>query len=515
MKCVPRWLVAGIFLLLMAVSSSVFAIAVSDAIKATDNLNVRATASTTGTLITTKPLGSVGTVNAGPTVANGFMWWNIIWDTGSQGWSVDTYMVLNTPTAKPFVNGGGIQVVTGNTNTRASASTTGTLLATKSIGATGIIAGGPYFANGYVWWLINWTGGPQGWTVQDYLIAYTFPTITSVTASCAPSSISVNQTTQCSGVVYGTGNFSTQGFWSIVSGGGSISGAGVYTAPSSATTSVIRVTSAADATKYGNTTVTPVTVAAPTVTGVTVSCAPTSVQVNQTAQCSATVNGTGSPSQSVNWALTAGGGSVNASGLYIAPSTLPSPATASIRATSVQDGTKFGTGSVTTTAPSGFAQSSANVFLDVSGSGWFLENWTGVTSNPTSPAAYHGDNSVEVKTTTQWGRVQFTSWANYRFNTAGYDSISFWVNVGQSESEVLYVGLLNSSYQAIQYVNILNPLYVEGGTLNSYQWKLVTIPLSAIVGSNTFIYGVEIQSGNPATFNFDDLRFNLYGACVQ
>ena len=244
MKCIPRWLRGGIFFLMLSVSSSVFAIAVNDAIKTTTaDINVRATASLTGTIITTKPLGSVGTVNAGPTVANGFTWWNIIWDTGSQGWSADSNLVLNTPTAKPFTNGSGIQVVTGNTNTRSSASTAGTLFATKGIGATGVVAGGPTFANGYAWWLINWTGGPQGWTVQDYLLAYTFPIITSVTASCSPSTISVNQTTLCTGVISGTGNYSNQGFWSVVSGGGSISGSGVYTAPATATTASIRATS--------------------------------------------------------------------------------------------------------------------------------------------------------------------------------------------------------------------------------------------------------------------------------
>jgi hypothetical protein len=465
----------------------------------------------------------VGTITAGPTSANNLTWWSIIWDTGSQGWSAEssagqTYLLINTPTPKSFVNGSGIQVVTGNTNTRASASTTGTLLATKSIGATGVVAGGPYIANGYAWWLINWTGGPQGWTVQDYLVSYTFPpTITSVTASCSPAAISVNQSSQCSGAIYGTGAYSTLGYWSVISGGGSISSSGLYTAPSYPTNATIRATSAADASKYGNTTIT-VTAAASTVSSVSVSCTPTSLQVSQTAQCSATVSGTGSPSQSVNWSLVSGSGTVNASGLYSAPSTVPSPATASIRATSVQDGTKYGTASVTTTATPAWSSAVPDVFLDESGSGWYLETWSGVMSNPLSPAAYRGDNSLEVKTTAAWGRVQFTTWANYRFDTLGYNSLSFWVNIGQSEGEVLYVGLLNSSYNVIQYVNILDPTkpaYVENRMLNSYQWKLVTIPLTDLAGANTFIYGVEIQSGNPATFNIDDLRFNQNGACVQ
>ena len=49
----------------------VLALAVNDAIKATASLNVRSTASTSGTITATKATGSVGTITSGPTTATG------------------------------------------------------------------------------------------------------------------------------------------------------------------------------------------------------------------------------------------------------------------------------------------------------------------------------------------------------------------------------------------------------------------------------------------------------------
>ena len=55
------------------------------------------------------------------------------------------------------------------------------------------------------------------------------PTITSVTASCTPTSVQTGQTSQCSPKVSGTGSYSSAVIWSAVSG--TISSSGLYTAP--------------------------------------------------------------------------------------------------------------------------------------------------------------------------------------------------------------------------------------------------------------------------------------------
>ena len=91
--------------------------------------------------------------------------------------------------------------------------------------------------------------------------------------------------------------------------------------------------------------------------GVTVAVTPTpvSVRVGQTRQFSATVTGT--PDTSVTWGVNnvSGGnatvGMIAAGGLYLAPSTVPNPATVNVQATSVASPTSTGSAAVTILPP--------------------------------------------------------------------------------------------------------------------------------------------------------------------
>ena len=87
------------------------------------------------------------------------------------------------------------------------------------------------------------------------------PTITSVIASCSPSSIQVNQTSKCSATVAGTGSFSSAVSWSVDNG--TIDQSGNYTAPTGSTTATVKATSTQDSTEYemASITVSPATVA--------------------------------------------------------------------------------------------------------------------------------------------------------------------------------------------------------------------------------------------------------------
>lgn len=80
------------------------------------------------------------------------------------------------------------------------------------------------------------------------------PTITSVSVSCNPTTVSEGQTSQCSASVQGTGNFDSSVTWSVDIG--TISSSGVFTAPNASGTATIKATSAVDATKAGTATVT-------------------------------------------------------------------------------------------------------------------------------------------------------------------------------------------------------------------------------------------------------------------
>src|SRR3989344_9286138 len=82
--------------------------AVGDRVQTTAALNIRSSASTSGTLLGTQPKGSLGTVAAGPVFANGYAWWNVNYDAGADGWAVGNYLARygtsssgGTPIASP------------------------------------------------------------------------------------------------------------------------------------------------------------------------------------------------------------------------------------------------------------------------------------------------------------------------------------------------------------------------------------------------------------------------------
>jgi hypothetical protein len=183
--------------------------------------------------------------------------------------------------------------------------------------------------------LLSSCGGSSGTTAS---------TITLVGASCTPTSITSQQTTQCTASVSGTGNFSSTVFWTANTGGTINAATGLFTAATVpfSTQVTITATSTQDSTKTGTATIT--VAAAGAVTSVTAMCSPTSVQTGQLSTCTATVNGTGAFSPNVTWS--ASGGTINPiTGSFSATSA----GTYTITATSQQDSTKTGSATVTVT----------------------------------------------------------------------------------------------------------------------------------------------------------------------
>ncbi len=199
------------------------------------------------------------------------------------------------------------------------------------------------------------------WSIAGLLLAATLVacpgptgTITAVNVTATPPSINTGASSALTANVTGTGAFSSNVEWSIDSGGGSlaISGTGAtFLAPSQAGSTTIKATSKQDSSKSGTVTV--------TVNAVNPSSAVTSVSItppaNSTLNTNATVNlvsvlvGTGSPNTAVNWSKVSGGGTL--SNQAATSVTFTAPATASstvIRATSVQDSSKFGEITLTT-----------------------------------------------------------------------------------------------------------------------------------------------------------------------
>lgn len=166
------------------------------------------------------------------------------------------------------------------------------------------------------------------------------PTITSVLASCSPTSVVEQGTATCTAAVSGTGSYSSTVTWAASAG--TITSAGAFTAPASAESITVTATSTEDTTKSGTTTI---TVTAPVVV-VAVSISPTSASVPSmgTEQFTATV--TGSSNTSVTWSASAG--TISGSGL-LSLAGVAAGTDVTVTATSVADPTKSASATVTVT----------------------------------------------------------------------------------------------------------------------------------------------------------------------
>ncbi|MGH8587161.1 MAG: hypothetical protein ACREWE_13615, partial [Gammaproteobacteria bacterium] len=139
-----------------------------------ETINVRETPG--GTLLGTQPVGSLGTVVAGPEVTpNGVIWYRIDYDSGVDGWSGQDNLALateppETPPVTPplFEIGARVQVVNETINVRETPG--GTLLGTQPVGRQGTVVAGPEVTlNGVIWYRIDYDSGVDGWSGQDNL----------------------------------------------------------------------------------------------------------------------------------------------------------------------------------------------------------------------------------------------------------------------------------------------------------------------------------------------------------
>jgi hypothetical protein len=144
-----------------------------------------------------------------------------------------------------------------------------------------------------------------------------------------------------------TGTSNTSVAWMVQEGAaaGTISGAGLYTAPSSAGTFHVVATSVADPTRSASATIT-VQATAP----ITVTVAPRSTSVAAGGRVTFSATVTGTSNTAVAWSVQegAGCGVVTSTGVYTAPATA---ATCHVVATSAADTTRTDTATVSVTAP--------------------------------------------------------------------------------------------------------------------------------------------------------------------
>ena len=207
------------------------------------------------------------------------------------------------------------------------------------------------------------------------------PTLVTVTIAPSAATVVVSQNQPFAATVSGTTN--TAVTWSVNGGAanGSITSAGVYTAPATVPTPAavtVTATSQADATKSGSATVT----VAATASAVQVTVQPPTASVSNFRTQQFNANVTGNANTAVTWQVngTAGGsqklGFISSNGLYVAPSAVPTKSdgkgnttttTVTVTAVSQADTSASGHSTVTIVPDNANAQSGA-IELGTSGS---------------------------------------------------------------------------------------------------------------------------------------------------
>jgi len=294
-----------------------------------------------------------------------------------------------------------------------------------------------------------------------------------VTLSPTTSQLSPGQHTQFTATVTGSNNKNVT--WSMSSSNcsgsacGSLTSTGLYTAPPSISQTLnitIKVVPQADTSKSATASV---TVALPVV--VTVQPKTAQVVVNGQQQFVASASGTSAPLQ-FNWSVSCTGscGSIDSTGLYTAPATVPSAAI-TVTATSQSNSANFGTATVTVIASNNIKLSGQYAFLfhgtDSSGlfqsAGSFLADGKGNvtggiedinrTTGPVSDLAFTGKYTIGAD---DRGVLNLTS-------SQGTRSYAF--TVAESGTLARFIETDASGIRGAGVMKLQNPKYFNNGAL--------------------------------------------------
>jgi hypothetical protein len=371
-----------------------------------------------------------------------------------------------------------------------------------------------------------------------------------VSVSVAPTSggmLYQGQTEGFTATVLNTPNLAVN--WTINPNVGSVSAAGVYTAPASVTSSqvvTVTATSVADPTKSASASI---TLSPP----VSVSVAPTSggtLYQGQTEGFTATVLNT--PNLAVNWTINPNVGSVSAAGVYTAPASVTSSQVVTVTATSVADPTKSASASITLSPPASVsvAPTSGGMLYQGQTEGFtatvlntpnLVVNWTinpnvgSVSSSGvyTAPAVVSGSQVITVTATsvadpTKSGSATLTvavassSSADYvtskslgtmRNNYTGYVGMN--ITVGAAPITVTALGRIvagsNGGSHIVKIVQALTGADVPGasasvnagaGTPGTFAYATLSSPVT--LSANTAYYVVTQETfGGDSWYDFN------------
>lgn len=138
----------------------------------TDFLNLRASASMTGSIIGAMPSGTKGSIVDGPKSGGGMTWYRLDTDYGT-GWAVGLYLKRSSGSSSSapskFKVGDNVFVDTDTLNLRSSAGIGKSVVASLTQNHPLTITGGPKRASGYDWYSVRGAVEGDGWCAGDFL----------------------------------------------------------------------------------------------------------------------------------------------------------------------------------------------------------------------------------------------------------------------------------------------------------------------------------------------------------
>ena len=133
-----------------------------------DALNVRSGPGTGYTVVDLLTYGDQGIVIDGPYSANGYFWYELSYAGGAySGWVAGDYLAYVA--GGEFTIGDSVYVTAGTLNVRAGAGTGYAIIDYLSYGTTATVVGGPYSADGYTWYRLEYGDPFYGWVAGEYL----------------------------------------------------------------------------------------------------------------------------------------------------------------------------------------------------------------------------------------------------------------------------------------------------------------------------------------------------------
>jgi hypothetical protein len=165
------------------------------------------------------------------------------------------------------------------------------------------------------------------------------------------ATLSAGQTRQFTATVTGASN--TAVTWSLSSAAGTISAAGLYTAPPSLSQQQSVTVTATSVADPGRSTSATVSLTPPPPVAVSISPATATLSAGQTRQFTATV--TGASNAAVTWSLSSAAGTISATGLYTAPPSVSQQQAVTVTATSVADASRSASATVNLTPSAAIA----------------------------------------------------------------------------------------------------------------------------------------------------------------